>query len=110
MSVGASELLIEGEAPVDAFVEFVPGAVTARSPTQLFWRRFRSDRVAMASATFILLLILIAIFAPLLVSLLGLPGPSVQNPNLTDAFGTPLGPTGAHPFGVDPLGEDVMSR
>jgi ABC-type dipeptide/oligopeptide/nickel transport system permease subunit len=56
------------------------------------------------------LLILMAIFAPLIVSLLGLPGPSVQNPNLTDAFGTPIGPTSAHPFGVDPLGEDVLSR
>jgi ABC-type dipeptide/oligopeptide/nickel transport system permease subunit len=34
----------------------------------------------------------------------------VQNPNLTDAFGTPIGPTSGHPFGVDPLGQDVMSR
>ena len=64
----------------------------------------------MASAIFIVLLILVAIFAPLIVKLFGLPAPSVQNPNLTDAFGTPIGPTGAHPFGVDPLGEDVMSR
>ncbi|MBV8954888.1 MAG: ABC transporter permease [Solirubrobacterales bacterium] len=109
MSVGASELLVEGEATAGA-VELVPGEVSARSPTALFWRRFRSDRVAMASAGFIVLLILIAIFAPLIVKLLGLPGPSVQNPNLTDAFGTPLGPSGAHPFGVDGLGEDVMSR
>jgi peptide/nickel transport system permease protein len=109
MSVGASELLVEGEASAGA-IELVPGEVSARSPTALFWRRFRSDRVAMASAGFIVLLILIAIFAPLIVKLLGLPGPSVQNPNLTDAFGTPLGPSGAHPFGVDGLGEDVMSR
>ena len=109
MSVGASELLVEGEASAGA-VELVRGEVSARSPTALFWRRFRSDRVAIASAAFIVLLILIAIFAPLIVKLLGLPGPSVQNPNLTDAFGTPLGPSGAHPFGVDGLGEDVMSR
>src|SRR2546421_6337434 len=109
MSVGASELLVEGEATADA-VELVAGEIAARSPTQLFWRRFRSDRVSMVSAGFIVLLILIAIFAPLIVKLLGLPGPAVQNPSLTDAFGTPLGPTSAHPFGVDPLGEDVMSR
>jgi peptide/nickel transport system permease protein len=109
MSVGASELLVEGEATVDQ-VELVQGEITARSPSQLFWRRFRQDRVAMVSAAFIVLLILMAIFAPLIVSLLGLPGPSVQNPNLTDAFGTPIGPTSAHPFGVDPLGEDVLSR
>ena len=109
MSVGASELLVEGEATVDA-IELVSGEISARSPTALFWRRFRSDRVAMVSAGFIVLLILVAIFAPLIVKLLGLPGPSVQNQDLTDAFGTPIGPTGAHPFGVDPLGEDVMSR
>jgi len=34
----------------------------------------------------------------------------VQNPNLTDSFGSPLGPSLAHPFGVDQLGQDVMSR
>ena len=109
MSVGASELLLEGESTLES-IELVPGDIAARSPTALFWRRFRSDRVAMVSAGFIVVLILIAIFAPLIVKLFGLPGPSTQNPNLTDAFGTPLGPNGAHPFGVDPLGEDVMSR
>ena len=109
MSVGASELLVEGEGELET-VELVSGEITARSPLQLFWRRFRADRVAMVSAGFIILLILIAFLAPLVVKALGLPGPNVQNPNLTDAFGTPIGPTAAHPFGVDPLGEDVMSR
>jgi peptide/nickel transport system permease protein len=109
MSVGASELLVEGEATVDA-IELASGEISARSPLSLFWRRFRSDRVAVISAAFIILLILIAIFAPLIVQLFGLPGPADQNPNLTDAFGTPVGPSGAHPFGVDGLGEDVMSR
>ena len=54
--------------------------------------------------------IALAILAPLVVKLLGLPGPNVQNPNLTNAFGSPLGPSWAHPFGVDQLGHDVMSR
>jgi peptide/nickel transport system permease protein len=88
----------------------VGGEIAARSPTQLFWRRLRQDRVAMASGVFIILLILLAIFAPLVVKLLGLPGPNTQNLNLTDSFGSPLGPTSAHPFGVDQLGQDVMSR
>jgi peptide/nickel transport system permease protein len=109
MSVGASELLPGNETTVET-VELVSGDISARSPTALFWRRFRADRVAMVSTGFILLLVLIAIFAPLIVKLFGLPGPSVQNTNLTDAFGTPTGPTGAHPFGVDPRREDVMSR
>jgi peptide/nickel transport system permease protein len=109
MSIGASELLVEPEASFDE-VELVPGEISARSPRQLFWRRFRSDRVAMGSACFIILLIIVAIAAPLIVKLLGVPGPYVNNPNLTDAFGSPLGPSAAHPFGVDQLGRDVLSR
>jgi peptide/nickel transport system permease protein len=109
MSVGSATELLADENPVDS-VELVPGEVAAKSPRQLFWRRFRSDRVAMASAGFIILLILIAIFAPLIIKLLGIPGPNVQDPNATDAFGAPLGPTGAHPFGVDEIGRDVLSR
>ena len=86
------------------------GDIVARSPTALFWRRFRQDRVAVASLIFIVLLVIIAIAAPLVVKLLGLPGPYVQNLNLTNAFGEPLGPSAAHPFGVDGLGEDIASR
>ncbi|MGH3263470.1 MAG: ABC transporter permease, partial [Trebonia sp.] len=41
---------------------------------------------------------------------LGLPDPNVQDPNATDAFGSPLGPTAGHPFGVDQLGRDVAAR
>ena len=88
----------------------IGGDVAARSPLQLFWRRLRQDRVAVVSGVIIVLLILLAIFAPIVVKILGLPGPNVENLNLTDSFGSPLGPTGAHPFGVDQLGEDVMSR
>jgi ABC-type dipeptide/oligopeptide/nickel transport system permease subunit len=86
------------------------GEIAARSPLQLFWRRFRRDRVALASLAFIVFLVLVALAAPLIVALLGLPGPSVQNPNLTDQFGSPLGPSLAHPLGVDQLGQDVASR
>ncbi len=108
MSFGGAEALPS----VAGGLEFLDagGDIAARSPLQLFWRRFRKDRIAVASLVFIVLLILVAFAAPLVVSLLGLPGPYTQNLNLTDSFGSPLGPTGAHPFGVDQLGEDVMSR
>jgi peptide/nickel transport system permease protein len=106
MSAGAAEIVPGGGLELlDTGTE-----ISARSPLQLFWRRFRRDRVAVASLLFIAFLVVIAIAAPLVVELLGLPGPYTQNPNLTDAFGSPLGPSGAHPFGVDQLGEDVMSR
>ena len=93
MSVGASELLVEPEASRRHRRARRP-EVTARSPRQLFWRRFRSDRVAMASAIFIILLIVVAIAAPLVVKILGVPGPNINDPNATDAFGSPPGPTG----------------
>src|SRR5207302_1031093 len=108
MSVGAAEVLpAPGGSP--EFLDVISD-IAARSPLQLFWLRLRRDRVAMVSLAFIVFLVVIAIAAPLVVKLLGLPGPYTQNLNLTDSFGSPLGPSGAHPFGVDQLGEDVMSR
>lgn len=106
--MSATEFLVESDAAEAAAV--VGGEVAARSPRALFWRRFRADRVAMGSAIFIIVLILVAVFASPLTHLLGLPGPNTQDPNATDAFGQPLGPTGSHPLGVDPSGEDIASR
>jgi peptide/nickel transport system permease protein len=108
MGAGAAEIFSGAESALD-LVES-GHEIAARSPLALFWRRFRRDRVARVSAAFILLLIVVAIFAPLVVKLFGLPSPSAQNPNLTGPFGEPLGPSGTHPFGVDALGEDVASR
>jgi peptide/nickel transport system permease protein len=108
MSVGSAEIYHGGGSGFDVFE--ASEEIAGRSPLHLFWRRLRKDRVAVASLGFIVFLIVIAFAAPLVVKLLGLPGPGVENPNLTDSFGSPLGPSWAHPFGVDQLGEDVMSR
>jgi peptide/nickel transport system permease protein len=107
MSVGAAKSL-PGGAGLD--LAGSGAVIAARSPLQLFLRRLREDRIALVSLAFIVVLILLALAAPLVIKLLGLPGPNTQNLNLTDSFGSPLGPTGAHPFGVDQLGQDVMSR
>jgi peptide/nickel transport system permease protein len=108
MSIGAAEIFPGGTGGFD--VVEASEEIAARSPPQLFWHRLRSDRFALVSLAFIVFLVVLAIAAPLVVKLLGLPGPSVENANLTDSFGSPLGPSSAHPFGVDQLGEDVMSR
>jgi len=88
------------------------GDIAARSPFQLFWRRLRSDKVAMVAAIVIVLLILVAIFAPVIVSVLGAHPPNQRNPSALDEFGTPTGPNFAkhYYFGVDDLGRDVFSR
>src|SRR5947209_5301390 len=108
MSIGTSELIVGEDA--SSSVTLVAGDIAARSPLQLFWRRFRADRVALASGGFLLALCIVAIFAPLVVSLLGLAGPDVNNSNALDLFGSPTGPSSAHPFGVDQLGRDILSR
>jgi peptide/nickel transport system permease protein len=85
-------------------------AIAARSPLELFWRRIREDKVALAAAGFIVFLVLCAIFAPLLIKLVGTTGPTDQNPQALDSFGTPTGPSSEHPFGVDQLGRDIFAR
>ena len=99
-AVGAAAELIElGEIPA-----------VSRSPWELFWRRFREDKIALGSLVFLALLILVAIFAGQVVALVGAPGPDTLDSKSLDIFGTPTGPSAAHIFGVDQLGRDVFSR
>jgi peptide/nickel transport system permease protein len=84
--------------------------VAARSPLQLFLRRFRQDRVSIAAMVFIVVLLIVAIAAPLVVKIFGLSGPNQQNIGALDSFGSPAGPSSVHPMGVDGLGRDVMAR
>jgi ABC-type dipeptide/oligopeptide/nickel transport system permease subunit len=81
-----------------------------RTPGQLFWLRFRTDRVALAALGFIAALILVAALAGPITRALGHP-PNEQFPNALDPqFGTPTGPSSTFLFGVDKVGEDVFSR
>ena len=62
MSVTSDSTLAEG-----ATLEVEGGqAVIGRSPWQLFWLRFKRDKVAFVGLGFIVLLILIAVFAPVI--------------------------------------------
>jgi peptide/nickel transport system permease protein len=108
VSTGASETLLDGEQ-----LELADESATeiaARSPLELFWRRLRRDKVALIALTVVVVMVLIAIIGPLIVKVFGLPDPNTQNANLLDDFGSPTGPSGAHPFGVDERGRDVLSR
>ena len=108
MSVGTAETFLEPDSTLES-VELAGGEIEARTPWQAFWRRFRADRVAMASAVFIVLLILVALLASPLVSLIGVTGPN-QTTAARSIFGLPLGPSSAHPFGTDELGRDILAR
>ena len=86
------------------------GGIEARTPLELFWRRLRDDKVSMTALVFIVVLVLIAIGAPLIVKLVGARPPNQQGQQYLDLFGTPTGPTSKNIFGVDPLGRDIFSR
>jgi ABC-type dipeptide/oligopeptide/nickel transport system permease subunit len=109
MSVGTPDLLLD-EAEVGAVDLVGSGEIVARSPWELFFHRFREDKFALAGIVFLILLILAAIFAPLVCSLVGAPGPYSADQNALDLFGQPTGPSSAHLFGVDQIGRDVFAR
>ena len=106
---GASDLLHAEDSGLDQMVRGET-AVAARSPMQLFWRRFRRDKVAIVALIFIAMLILVAIFAGPITKLVGAPPPNVQQTSALDDFGLPQGPSSEHIMGVDPIGRDVFSR
>lgn len=74
------------------------------------WSRLRRDRWAVAGLCFLGAIFLVAIFAPVIASLLGLPDPQERDSGALGAFGTATGPSSSHPLGVDDLGRDVLSR
>ena len=106
---GASDLLHAEDPGLDQMVRG-EREVAARSPMQLFWRRFRRDKVALVALGFIAVLILCAIFATPITKIVGAPPPNVQETSSLDDFGLPTGPSSDHWFGVDPIGRDVFSR
>src|SRR3989442_7161693 len=70
------------------------------------WRRFRRNRLAVGSLAFVLLLITLAVIAPLL-ERFGL----LQDPTAQDVVSNYLGPGAAHHvLGTDDLGRDLLSK
>jgi peptide/nickel transport system permease protein len=86
-------------------------AVLGRSQWQLTWRRLRHDRMAVASVIIIVVMALLAIFAPVVASLLGHPvDVAYPNTGLSRA-GLPVSPgTAGFPLGTDNIGRDLLVR
>jgi peptide/nickel transport system permease protein len=84
--------------------------IEGKTPLQLAWLRLRRDRVSMAAAVVIVLLILMAVCAPLLAKLIG-HGPYYQDRvhGLTES-GIPTGPSSRALLGFDAVGRDVLVR
>jgi peptide/nickel transport system permease protein len=73
----------------------------AQSNWMLVWRTFRRDKIALFAGAILLLMVLSAVFAPII---------SPYEPNRAEAGLRLHPPSGDHIFGTDELGRDVFSR
>ena len=104
-----AEIVLEGApAPLE------PERVVGKSPGQLFWQRFRSDRVAIAGLAFIVFLVVVALTAPLISRYIAGHGPNELfnrgEESMLNDFGLPLGPNRDFWFGADRSGRDLFVR
>ena len=112
LEVAPGSLLADPEAVLKG-----AGPIEGRSLGQIAWGRLKKDRVAVVGAFFVVFLILVAIFAPLIVDLLGHP-PNEFHQDQIDTVGGTLAPKGAFGgiswdflMGVEPVnGRDLFSR
>jgi peptide/nickel transport system permease protein len=84
--------------------------IVGRTPWQLFWGRFLQDRFAIAGLAFIGLLVLIALFAPVIATIVGHGPNELFQRQVTDVFGIPEGPQSGFLFGADGSGRDAFVR
>jgi peptide/nickel transport system permease protein len=84
--------------------------VVGRSPGELFWRRFRRDKVAITGIAFLVMMIILALSAPLFAALVGHGPNDVYLREATNELGLPLGPSGEFWFGADKAGRDLFIR
>ncbi|MGX6603924.1 ABC transporter permease [Micromonosporaceae bacterium Da 78-11] len=119
MSLGPEASIADESTPPTADPADVrePGekAIAGRSLKQIAWRRLKKDKVAIAGGIVVILLIIVAILAPLLTKLFGHPIDEYHIDQIDPTFSTPLKPFGGISkdfiFGVEPTsGRDVFSR
>lgn len=104
MVQGATDLL-EQNAPQGGY------ETRARSPKELFWRRLKEDKAALGGGVFIILLIAVALCAPLISEhVVGHKPNELFTQEMTDEFGLPKGPNQEFWFGADGAGRDLFVR
>jgi ABC-type dipeptide/oligopeptide/nickel transport system permease subunit len=91
------------------------GRIEGRSLWQISWIRLKRDKVAMAGGSFVVFLVLVAIFAPLLCKLVGVTPNDFHQDLVDPSLQTPIGNLNGiswnHPFGVEPVnGRDIFAR
>src|SRR5215468_6687983 len=83
--------------------------VRAGSSWELYWARFVHDRAALGAMVFIIVLLALAIFAPLIARVVG-HSPNELFARMLTPLGLPKGPNSSFWFGADQAGRDVFIR
>lgn len=114
-SAGESTATVGGAPDASGIPDNSGKAIEGRSPWKIAWTRLKRDKLALAGAFVVVFLILVALFAPVIVGLLGHPPDEFHEDQIDPLFGTPIGSWGGVSsdflFGVEPVnGRDVFSR
>ncbi|HVL23415.1 MAG TPA: oligopeptide ABC transporter permease [Thermomicrobiales bacterium] len=75
--------------------------VAVRSPWKMAFQRFRRNKLAVAGLVVLILLVLLAVFAPIVAQ---------HPPDQVDLRARGQGPSWEHPFGTDRTGRDTFAR
>lgn len=86
---------------VEIGLEKVQGAGKIDSPMRRTWRRFRRHKLAMIGSAAVIILVLMAVFAPVI---------SPNDPVETQIRNTYASPSSDHWLGTDKIGRDVWAR
>ncbi|MER6537676.1 ABC transporter permease [Streptomyces sp. 900105755] len=90
-------------------------AVQGRSLGRIAWERLKRDKLALTGGVVVLLLILVAVLAPVIANLVGQDPDTFHESLIDPLFGTPKGSLGGisgdHLLGVEPVnGRDIFAR
>ncbi|MEL3947724.1 MULTISPECIES: ABC transporter permease [Streptomyces] len=90
-------------------------SVRGRSLGRIAWERLKSDRLALTGGIVVLLLIVVALLAPVLTGIVGQDPETHHEDLINPLFGTPTGSLGGisgdHLLGVEPVnGRDIFAR
>jgi ABC-type dipeptide/oligopeptide/nickel transport system permease subunit len=84
--------------------------IEGKSPWVLGWLRLRRDRAAMICLAGIIVIALVAIFAPVVAAITGHGNYQQFTTTGLNSFGQPVGPNGTFWLGTDDLGRDLLVR
>lgn len=114
MTLSSGDLVTVGgaapEAAAPTAAHLAAKKIEGRSPWRLAMERLRRDRAAMISLGVIVLIVLVAIFAPVFATITGHGVYQQFNTIGRSPEGQPLGPNSTFLLGTDDLGRDILVR